>query len=476
MHSKTELVVEFVYRVRQISPTTPIHWFCSGNFQTPSERSEDSPIQMDEWLSGSHGADSLLVVDPSDKIEELLEVDSDGTTLIDKLQNFEGTVILLTRNVQDGYRIAGPRGVCDLEDLELEAATSLLRDSLGTIAHDSTSEDEVTEVVTLLACLPRAINQVAAVINNTGMKVSQFLDLYRQGDKIKLQLLGKIDTVSPPDPSASIVGQGVFDIKEFRKAFPGPARILYQLYFFGGASVPRTIFSFVDKLDLIVITYVLHGHYLVVEDSKNQTFTIHPLVYLAMKSHIEDPESETDEAAVGEQRAWFEEVTLSFCQHYPDASVDDRAWWKDFFDQVIARSDLSNEKVRISVATVYHRESTFFKRKGIYPEALKMASLARSTLPNPMAPDFSNIVQNEIALFCLPNIEMFKRHFSAMPALKNTLHLNGQREYRQNWTRQNAQIITTQQWMSSKRFGQQGKLRMVPRRICFSLGRMWGRY
>ncbi|KAF8866983.1 hypothetical protein BDZ45DRAFT_180354 [Acephala macrosclerotiorum] len=385
---KTELVIEFVYRVRELSPATPIYWLRIEELQSgdvPSAKAEEN---------------ALLVVDPGERFDLLLAGPPNGR-LVDKLKGFIGTVILLARSAQHGRELVSARGLCEVGDLELEASVDLFRANLGIDAHLISTESQIQEVAKLITCSPRAIIQVAKVINCTGMNLSQFLDLYKRGDPFKLRLFSQIDPFSYPDPESSVIGKGVFDVKLFRSTYRQFSKFLYQLFFLGGTSVPKAIFSSYDPLDMVIILFLIKGHFLVVEDASNQTYTIHPLVYLTIRNAIGLGRSESEAVDILEERQWYEDVVLAFSNHYPDAKSDSRAWWKDCFAHLIGGYDLHNDVLRVAVATIYQRESAFFKRKGMYTEALKMAVLARSVLPNPMPAEQLSIVQDQVTLLSL---------------------------------------------------------------------------
>ncbi|KAE8441173.1 hypothetical protein EG329_005802 [Mollisiaceae sp. DMI_Dod_QoI] len=387
---KTELAIEFAYRVRELSPSTPIFWLRTEELELgeiPSSKTDTIALP-------------LLVVDPGDKFEMLLS-GKPNDRLIDKLKSFNGTVLLLARSAQHGRELVSARDLCEVGDLELEASVDLFRANLGIDAHLVSTEKQIQDVSKLVTCSPRAIIQVAKVINCTGMNLSQFLDLYERGDPFKLRLFSKIDPFSYPDFDNSVIGRGVFDVKMFRNTYRHFSRFLYQLFFLGGASVPKAIFSSYDPLDMVIILFLIKGHFLVVEDSSNNTYTIHPLVYLTIRNAIGLERSESEGVEILEERQWYEDVVLAFSKNYPDAKSDSRAWWKDCFAHLIGGYDLHNDALRVAVATIYQRESAFFKRKGMYTEALKMTVLARSVLPNPMPADQLSIIQDQVTLLSL---------------------------------------------------------------------------
>jgi len=392
---KTELAIEFVHRVRHISPTTPINWFSPDDLKLVDEGVPGSKLQ--EFTKTNHGSETMLVLDTGDDFDILLEVNSDSGRLIDKLHSFEGTIILLARSSQNASEITGSHGICELGDLEVEASVILFRDHLSPEA-SSAPESQIQEVVSLMAYLPRAIIQAAELISHTGMKVSQFLDMYQRADHFKLRMLGKLDPVSSPEHNISVIGRGVFDVRRFRKTYHKFSQFLYQLYFLGGDSVPWKIFSSADPLDMVITMVLLKGHFLVTGDPSNETYSFHPLVYLAIRNSLGTGGSTDTEDKVLEEQQWYEDIVLAFSREYPDSNQDSRSWWKDCFAHLIGGYSLSNDSLKAAVATVYHRESKFFKRKGMLLEALKMIELARHTLPDPTPPEQLTIVQDHVSL------------------------------------------------------------------------------
>ncbi|KAL2075391.1 hypothetical protein VTL71DRAFT_334 [Oculimacula yallundae] len=364
---KTELAIEFVHRVHHISPSTPILWF------GPDEERWDRDF----------GREFILVLDTGDSFENLLVKNADSERLIDQLQSFEGTIILLVRSVQHASELTGSHGICELDELEVEASIALFRNSLSPDA-STAPESQMQEVVDLMAYLPRAIVQAAEVINKTGMKVSQFLEMYQRGDGFKLRMLGKLDTISSPEHNASVIGTGVFDVGKFRKTYHKFSQFLYQLYFLGGDAVPWQIFSSGDSLDMAITLVVLKGHFLVTEDTSDETYSLHPLVYLAIQNSLGSSDDAVGEANSTEERKWYEEVIIMFSKEYLLSDQHNREWNKQCFAHLIA--------------TCYHREAAFFKRKGTFVEALKMIELARHTLGEPVPPEQFAIVQDHVTL------------------------------------------------------------------------------
>lgn len=353
-------------------------------------------MQLDEWIKLDWSPDTMLVIDAADDFDRLQNGKA-NPRLIDELQSFKGTIILVTRSVQNAGELTGSRGMCEVGELDADASLVLFHNHLSPETF-SASEIQIQEVVALMAYLPRAIIQVAEVTSRTGMKVSQFLDLYKRADHFKLRLLGTLDPVSSPDRGHSIIGKGIFDIRKYRKRYPRFTRFLYQLYYLGGSSVPWKVFSSDDPLDMVIVLVLLRGHFIIIEDPVHQTYTFHPLVYLAIRNYLGSNNTERTEDDVSEEGKWYDDIVLSFSREYPDSTQDNRAWWKQCFAHLTGGYKLHSNALKVAVATIYHRESTFLKRKGMYYEALKMTEHAQSVLPEPTPPEQLAIIQGHVDL------------------------------------------------------------------------------
>jgi hypothetical protein len=314
---KTALAVEFAYRVREVSPTTSIFFFTPEDLLSPSSHPQGSTL--DKWLVLYHDLPHLIVVDSGDAFEILLESMPGGDHLIDKLRNFSGSIILLARSLQDGGLLGGPRHICAMHGLEEEASINLLRENLGVQAYGIATDNQLHEAVSLLSYVPRAILQVSSLINNAGMQLSQFLDLYRKGDQFKLRLFRRPEPGLKIDEKISITSKGVFNVKHLRRRYKGATKLLYQLYYLGGTSIPGSLLSFYDQLDLLIAMGVLKGHFLITDKAGNGTCTVHPLVFLAIKKILEGSRK-GDAPDVEDEKTWHKEILVEFSNKYPDST------------------------------------------------------------------------------------------------------------------------------------------------------------
>jgi hypothetical protein len=366
---KSELAVEFVYRLREMSPEISIFWF------GPDELVNGQ--RLNEFISTDHDISAVLIVDASKQL-----ADSPLIRRVEKLRDFSGTIIFLARSFQTGCLLADPREIYELHRLEEEASIALLRQSLSRQSLGFAREEQIREVVQTVACLPRAIIQAASLMNNTRMQVSQFLEMYQKDDEYQLRLFGRPESFLKIKDDDSVISRGVFDLKAFRNSYVDATGVLFQLYFLGGVSIPSSLFASVDGLDLIIIMSVLKGHFLVFE--RDEAYNIHPLVYLAIKATVESKRPAEDAHDINREKVWHRKILHAFSRRYPGPDSEDRDWWRGTLDHIISGCDPKNDPAGSSVAAIHLKESKYFRRKGLLPEALKASSKAKQCLSDPM--------------------------------------------------------------------------------------------
>lgn len=310
---KSALITEFVYKLHDMSPDTSIFWF--GIDDLAATNPEDSSVRLNDLLESGKGPDCVLILDPGDQFNHFIGSSEDP--LIAKLEEFKGSIIILARSIQDGSLLAGHHDICELHGLEVDASIHLLREYLGPRSLGKATEDQLIQVARSMAYSPRAIMQLASFLNNSGMLVSQLLDLYQKNEEISLHLFSREEARLKFDDT-SILSRGIFNVKAFRQAHPEPSRILFQLYFLGGTSVPASLFASIAQLDIIIFTAILKSHFLLAR-TEDGNLTLHPLVYMAIKKYLEMNERKPDDPEFQEEKKWQEAIMTEFSKQYPGA-------------------------------------------------------------------------------------------------------------------------------------------------------------
>ncbi|ESZ96138.1 hypothetical protein SBOR_3468 [Sclerotinia borealis F-4128] len=396
-YRKTELITELVYQIREASPAS-IYWFGPEALLTPSANGNEP---LEDWLRPGRDSASLLVVDAGENFD-LLTQETDNGRLIDRLRRFEGAIILITRTKANGCLLSGPHNIFEVGCLELEPTMCLLRDRLTVDLFDNSTDEQLREIALLVNCLPKAIIQISNLLNDTSMKPSQFISIYQTNDQFKLRLLSSVAPLFTISEQESVIGKGVLDARHFRRNYAMAARILHHLYYLSGNAVPRSIVcSLVDPLDLIIVMCILKGNFLVTEDDAEETYNMHPLVYLSLKKIITGERPETDQSDIEQELEWYTQAVIAFGYDYPDPDSKNREWWKKCFQHFLSDRSKNSDSVRTALALVYNKESKHLVRRGLYNDALKMATAAVDTLPEALPHEHLNVLQNHLSLLDL---------------------------------------------------------------------------
>jgi tetratricopeptide (TPR) repeat protein len=148
---------------------------------------------------------------------------------------------------------------------------------------------------------------------------------------------------------------------------------------------------------MIITMNHLKGHFLMNEGPAD-TYTVHPLVCLAIRRILEGERPQADEEDIKQERKWYEEVVVTFSEFYPDLHSDDREWWRGCFGHLLAEYSVQTDPLKLSVSKMHRKDSAYFERRGRYSEALKEAILAKNVLPDPLKPEHLGVIQDHIAL------------------------------------------------------------------------------
>src|ERR1700712_2723155 len=98
-------MLEFVYKLKEVSSTTPIFWFRPEDLITNDNQPSTAAAgtQLDEWIKADYSSNCLLIVDAGRHFDDVRR--------IEKLKNFAGTILLIARSAYDARQIVGPRHI-----------------------------------------------------------------------------------------------------------------------------------------------------------------------------------------------------------------------------------------------------------------------------------------------------------------------------------------------------------------------------
>ena len=206
---KTQLVLELLYRTKDKHKYCSTIWIPATNTESlhqaylevaqqlsiPGLEEEKSDVKrlVQGYLSNDNAGQWLLVFDNADDIEMWIakpgsEKGSYG--LIDYLpRSKQGSIVFTTRDRRIAVKLAG-QNVVEIPEMDEEAAAQLLQNCLIYPSLVNNRQDAVALLVEL-TCLPLAIVQAAAYINENGIALADYLLLLANQEEDVIDLLSE---------------------------------------------------------------------------------------------------------------------------------------------------------------------------------------------------------------------------------------------------------------------------------------------
>ncbi|CAF3458817.1 unnamed protein product [Fusarium graminearum] len=199
---KTQIALDFAYQLKEKRPDYSIFWVPVLSIDTVEraygdiakqlrlqKTSEDEDVKdlVCRYLSSDEAGKWLFIVDNADD-RQLVNGSYKKPGLEEYLpQNENGIVLLTTRSGHVAEDFAQSE-VIDIQQMNLEEATTLLKKSL---TQRQLLQDEVAivKLLTYLTCLPLAITQAASYINQTKVPVRTYLGLLRNDEVTGMKVL-----------------------------------------------------------------------------------------------------------------------------------------------------------------------------------------------------------------------------------------------------------------------------------------------
>jgi hypothetical protein len=211
---KSQLAIEYSYRVRCQSPETWVFWIQASNaarfeqsfreiadhVKIPSRKDPKANIFkiVYDWLRDEKNGKWLLILDNADDTRWLLEAHvTTGAVPVSGFQERplweylpqiqHGSALVMTRSRAAAVQLVEERDIIAVEPMDEVHAIALLQRKLGT---QSDGEDTI-ELVAMLDFMPLAIVQAAAYIGQRASRCSirQYIKKFQKTDRSKTSLL-----------------------------------------------------------------------------------------------------------------------------------------------------------------------------------------------------------------------------------------------------------------------------------------------
>ncbi|KAH8780676.1 hypothetical protein BGZ57DRAFT_300902 [Hyaloscypha finlandica] len=363
---KSQLAIEYAYRIRERSPDTWVFWVHASNatrfeqsfkdiancVKIPGRQNVKADIfqLVHDWLRNESKGRWVLILDNVDDARFLLDNQPTTSASVSKplreyLPQSENSCILITtRSREAALKLVEPCDVIAVDPMDKTHALALFEKKLG-VQEDN--KEDITELVTVLEFMPLAIFQAATYITERWPRCSvrQYLEQFRKSDSKRTSLLdyngGQLRRDREAKNSIIITWQISFD--HIRQTRPSAADLLSLMCFFDRQGIPEALLksrgkqgndqrdqkerddndewdgnevhssqsSQSDEFEEDVLA-LRHFSFISV-NTDGITFEMHSLVQLATRKWLE---------AYGQLEKWKQQFVSNLCESFPSGEYE----------------------------------------------------------------------------------------------------------------------------------------------------------
>ncbi|OCK85886.1 hypothetical protein K432DRAFT_217425 [Lepidopterella palustris CBS 459.81] len=340
---KSQLAVEYSYRVREKSPATWVFWVHASStarfeegYRNIAERVKLSGWDQPDadilrlvynWLCDEANGRWVIIVDNADDLSVFScplgrrqgskdSVSSNGAaTLLELLpQSLNGSILITSRSRDVAFRLTGSyTDIIRVHPMDQARALALLRNKLG----GGFEQDDAVALVEALDYMPLAITQAAAYISQRAPRatVPRYLHDLREADRdTKLLDMDIADSRRDGTASNSIITTWQISFEHIRRERPSATRLLSLMSLFDRQRIPESLLGgryqegnnassdFEDDLNTLI------SFSLVATDIDGHQFEMHRLVQFSTRKWLE---------LQGELEGWREKYVTLMNSSYP---------------------------------------------------------------------------------------------------------------------------------------------------------------
>ncbi|KAN0117100.1 hypothetical protein V8E51_003077 [Hyaloscypha variabilis] len=343
---KTQIVLELVYRIRDRYKNCLVIWIPATNTESLHQAYQDVARQLKIPGSDEDKADAkklvqaylskesvgrwLLVFDNADDVNMWINLSGTGPgsgRLIDYLPRSEqGSIVFTTRDRKTAVKLAR-QNVVDVPEIEEDVAIQLLQKCL--VNPDLVNNrPDTTALLKELTCLPLAIVQAAAYINENGIAFVDYLSLLADQEEAVIDLLseefeddGRYDNVKNPVATTWLIS-----FEQIRHRDPLAADYLSFMACIEAKDIPQSLLpagaSRKKEIDAIG---TLDAYSFVIKRSADLALDLHRLVHLAMRNWLQQNDL---------MAQWTERAIIRLEEVFPDDDHQNRTEWRTYLPHV----------------------------------------------------------------------------------------------------------------------------------------------
>lgn len=386
---KSQIAIEYSYRLRVRSPQTWVFWVHASNtarfeqsyreiansVKLPGrdDPKADIPRLVYEWLRDEANGSWLMILDNADDPNLFVgqrtdsstndgDTASSGAPLSSFLpQTLNGSIVVTSRNQSAAFKLVGDlHHIIIVEPMDARDGMELLR---AKTPIDTSTEKDAEILLKSLEYVPLAITQAAAYINvgATRMTIQKYLAFFHENEATRTRLLDQDAGDLRRDPMVpnAVITAWQISFDQIRKDQPLAAELFSLMNVLDRQGIPEFLLlrSYDDAMDFEDALRPLTDFSLITAEIGREAFDMHALVQLAMRKWL---------TVHGELERWQRESVRIISETFPAGKYEN---WKvcealEPHAQTVLRYPYVVQHCRLERANVLHNSAWYAWARG----------------------------------------------------------------------------------------------------------------
>ncbi|CAG9999707.1 unnamed protein product [Clonostachys byssicola] len=334
------------------------------DFAIPSAADEDPKQTVRDFFSSDRAGKWFLIVDNADDMAILYGPEDQPGGIINFLPDSDsGRILFTTRSREVATNVTVK--VLELPEMSLAEAKDLLRKSLidNPQIQDGGLGDELLQKLT---CLPLAIAQASAYMNQKKVSIKGYLQLFQNTDQDMIELLrcGFRDSSHYQRDQGAVATTWIVSFNQIRDTDEDAARLLQFVACIEPKSIPRTMLpSLGSEQRMTSAIGTLCGYGFLGQREDSAIYDMHSLVHLATQLWTASHDPEREQSRV---------VITHLFEIFPDGDWEDRELWRQYFPHALKVLHAAPDDQNKEISLLAYCVSMCLRQDGRMKEAVEL--------------------------------------------------------------------------------------------------------
>ncbi|KAH7385972.1 hypothetical protein BKA66DRAFT_490292 [Pyrenochaeta sp. MPI-SDFR-AT-0127] len=262
---KSQIAIEYAYRLRETAPHTWVFWVHASNAARFEQAYRDIAARLElpgrndaqtdilrlvrDWLSDERNGRWLIIVDNADDDRVFSSPSAEPAREAAPLASFlpqaaNGWILVTSRDLIAAVNLVGPRcDVIQVNPMDEQDALALLKSKMWV---DKSAEGDARMLIEALEGIPLAVTHAAAYIavNEPRMNISTYLALFRESEENQASLLNSEearDIRRDASVTSAVITSWQISFEQIQTTKPTAAELLSLMTMFDRQGIPEFV-------------------------------------------------------------------------------------------------------------------------------------------------------------------------------------------------------------------------------------------